>query len=53
MVDGLIPGKNFYFSSCGMYELIQHTNSYIGLIQYEFIYFLHFKYMNSYKYEFV
>jgi hypothetical protein len=45
--------KFFYFSSCGMYELIQHKNSYIRWIQYEFIYFLHFKYVNSYKYEFI
>ncbi len=53
VVDGLILLKFFYFSSCAMYVLIQHMNSYIWWIQYEFIYFLHFKYMNSYKYEFI
>ncbi len=50
--DGLISW-NFFFSSRGVYELIQHMNSYIQWIQYEFIYYLHFKYMNSYKYEFI
>ncbi len=39
VVDGLIPRENFYFSSCGMYELKQHMNPYIRWIQYEFIYF--------------
>jgi hypothetical protein len=29
VVDGLILRKSYYFSSCGMYELIQHMNSYI------------------------
>jgi hypothetical protein len=33
-----------------MHELILHMNSYIRWIQYEFIYFFHFKYTNSYKY---
>ncbi len=46
-------GFFYYFLSCGMYELLQHMNSYVQRIQYEFIYFLHFKYMNSYKYEFI
>jgi hypothetical protein len=53
VVDCLIPWRKFIFPSCVMYELIQHMNSYIQWIQYEFIYFLHFKYMNSYKYEFI
>ncbi len=52
VVDGLILWRKKN-SSCGMHELIQHMNSYIWWIQYEFIYFLHFKYMNSYKYEFI
>ncbi len=53
VVYGLIPWNNFYFSSCGKYELILRMNSYLRWIQYEFIYFLHFKYMNSYEYEFI
>ncbi len=53
VVDCSIPWNNFYFSSCGKYELILHMNSYIWWIQYEFIYFLYFKYKNSYKYEFI
>jgi hypothetical protein len=34
--DGLILGEFFYFSSHGMYELIQQMNSYTRWIQYEF-----------------
>jgi hypothetical protein len=45
--------EKIYFSSCGIYELRKNMNIYIQWIQYEFMYFLHFKYMNSYKYEFL
>ncbi len=56
--NGSILWQNFYFLSCGMYELIQHMNSYIRWNQYEFIYFctlniwIHTN-MNSYMYEFI